>query len=84
MPICHSRGQKQQASLNNLVLMHQPTLPYDRYRVHQGEESESQVQWRTLVWRQFALLALDLPFPFMAVLTLWRSPQLCQNPHRSL
>ena len=104
--IHHSRGKKQQASLNNLVLMHQPTLPYDRYvieiyvwfvytcrrlidlsndcryRVHQGEDSETQVQWRTLVWRQFALLALDLPFPFMAALALWRAPQLCREVHR--
>lgn len=69
--------------LNNLTLMHEPTLPYDKYRVHPGEGvSEDQVQWRTLIWRQFALLALDLPWPFMAVLTGWRIWQLCREVNR--
>eukprot|EP01043_Picozoa_sp_COSAG02_P075228 COSAG02_NODE_15416_length_1173_cov_1.227188_1_plen_391_part_11 len=71
---------KSAPTLNNLTLMHEPTLPYDKYRVHPGEgNSEDQVQWRTLIWRQFALLALDLPWPFMAVLTGWRIWQLCRE-----
>ena len=34
-------------------------------------------QWRTLVWQQAELFLLDLPFPLMSILCLWRIPELC-------
>eukprot|EP01125_Pyxidicula_operculata_P000552 TRINITY_DN1055_c0_g1_i4.p1 TRINITY_DN1055_c0_g1~~TRINITY_DN1055_c0_g1_i4.p1 ORF type:complete len:1417 (+),score=252.45 TRINITY_DN1055_c0_g1_i4:39-4289(+) len=32
--------------------------------------------WHTIVWKQFALIMLDVPFPILALLTLWRLPWL--------
>eukprot|EP01119_Soliformovum_irregulare_P022191 TRINITY_DN7543_c0_g1_i1.p1 TRINITY_DN7543_c0_g1~~TRINITY_DN7543_c0_g1_i1.p1 ORF type:complete len:657 (-),score=138.68 TRINITY_DN7543_c0_g1_i1:654-2624(-) len=37
------------------------------------------LSWHTVVGKQLALLALDLPFPVLMILTLWRMPWLIKK-----
>jgi hypothetical protein len=75
--------------LKNLTLLHTPTPrlvgPGGRAVLaslaHPNIDAETakryaDCEWRTLVWKQAMLLVLDLPFPVMAMLCLWRGPGL--------
>jgi hypothetical protein len=58
--------------LKNVTVVFEPAVV--RQRSFAQEEGVS--EWRQLVWRNAVLLVLDLPYPALALLCLWRLPQL--------
>eukprot|EP01124_Arcella_intermedia_P000118 TRINITY_DN10060_c0_g1_i1.p1 TRINITY_DN10060_c0_g1~~TRINITY_DN10060_c0_g1_i1.p1 ORF type:complete len:1131 (+),score=172.90 TRINITY_DN10060_c0_g1_i1:54-3446(+) len=41
--------------------------------------AENRFSWHTVIWRQMALLLIDLPISLLALLTLWRLPWLIKT-----
>lgn len=61
--------------LKNVTVILEPAAVRGRSFSDQTEVTE----WRQLVWRNGALLLLELPFPILALLCLWRIPELIQT-----
>ena len=61
--------------LKNVTVVIEPAAVRKRTFSDEMEVTE----WRQLVWRNGALLLLELPFPILALLCLWRIPELVRT-----
>ena len=68
-----------QAMMRNLAFvranLHQ-TQPTAVLIFEDPKDTKLPEQWRSVVWQHVALLLLDLPFPIMMLLCVWRLPEL--------